>query len=53
MIDDEVHRLLDEAHGRATSILREHRELLDRMAHELIGHESLDAPALELIFQAG
>jgi cell division protease FtsH len=53
MIDDEIHRLLDEAHARAMSIIREHRGMLDRLAHELIGRESLDAPALELIFQAG
>jgi cell division protease FtsH len=53
LIDDETHRLLEEAHARATSILREHRDLLDRLAHELIGRESLDAPALELIFQVG
>ena len=53
MIDEEIHRLLDEAHTRAMAILREHRELLDRLARELIGRESLDAPALELIFQAG
>jgi cell division protease FtsH len=53
MIDQEVHKLLDEALVQATSILREHRGLLDRLARELIGRESLDAPALELIFQAG
>ena len=53
MIDEEIHRLLEEAHARAVSILREHRGMLDRLARELIGRESLDAPALELIFQAG
>jgi cell division protease FtsH len=53
VIDDEIHRLLTEALARATSILREHRSLLDRLARELIGRESLDAPALELIFQTG
>ena len=51
MIDDEIQRLLTEALARATAILREHRGLLDRLARELIGRESLDAPALELIFQ--
>ena len=53
MIDEEIQYLLDEAHARAVAILREHRELLDRLARELLGRESLDAPALELIFQAG
>ena len=52
-IDEEIRRLLDEAHARAVAILREHRALLDRLAHELIGRESLDRPSLELIFQAG
>ncbi|MBV9602110.1 MAG: ATP-dependent zinc metalloprotease FtsH [Chloroflexi bacterium] len=53
VIDDEIHRLLTAALGRATSILREHRSLLDRLARELIGRESPDAQALELIFQTG
>jgi cell division protease FtsH len=53
VIDEEIRRLLDEAYARAMTILREHREILDRLARELIGRESLDGPALELIFQAG
>ncbi|MGI9145403.1 MAG: ATP-dependent zinc metalloprotease FtsH [Chloroflexota bacterium] len=51
-IDDEIRRFLDEGYARATAILREHRDLLDRLAKELLGKESLDAPALEAIFQA-
>ncbi|MDQ6672322.1 MAG: ATP-dependent zinc metalloprotease FtsH [Chloroflexota bacterium] len=51
-IDDEIRRFLDEGYARATAILREHRDLLDRVAKELLGKESLDAPALEAIFQA-
>ena len=53
MIDEEIRRVLDEAHARAVDILRAHRVMLDRLARELIARESLDAPALELIFQAG
>jgi cell division protease FtsH len=53
MIDAEIRGLLDEAHARAVAILREHRALLDRLAHELIGRESLDGPSLELIFHSG
>jgi cell division protease FtsH len=53
LIDEEIHRLLDEGYARATDVLRNHRDLLDKLAHELIGRESLDAPSLELIFQAG
>jgi cell division protease FtsH len=52
MIDDEIRRLIDEAYVRATAILREHRALLDRLARELLGKESLDAKALEQIFAA-
>ena len=51
-IDDEIRRFLDEGYARATAILCEHRDLLDRLAKELLGQESLDAPALEAIFQA-
>jgi cell division protease FtsH len=53
LIDDEIHRLLDEAHARASSILHDHRGLLDRLARELIGRESLAASALEVIIQSG
>jgi cell division protease FtsH len=51
-IDDEIRRFLDEGYARATAILREHRDLLDRLAKELLRKESLDAGALEAIFQA-
>jgi cell division protease FtsH len=52
LIDGEIRRLLDEGYARATAILREHRDLLDRLARELLGKESLDATALERIFAA-
>jgi cell division protease FtsH len=52
LIDDEIHRLLDEGYARARSILQAHRELLDRLAGELTGKETLDALALERIFSA-
>src|SRR6266568_1728696 len=51
VIDEEIKRLIGEAYARATTILRAHREVLDHLARELIGKESLDARALELIFQ--
>jgi cell division protease FtsH len=53
MIDEEIRTLLDQAHARALAIVREHRIMLDRLATELLARETLDAPALELIFQAG
>jgi cell division protease FtsH len=51
VIDEEIHSFLEEALARATAIVREHRGLLDRLARELIGKETLDTQALELIFQ--
>jgi cell division protease FtsH len=53
LIDDEIRRLIDQSYARATSILHQYRDLLDRLARELIGKETLDAPALEHIFQMG
>ena len=52
LIDDEIRHLIDQAYARALAILHEHRAVLDRLARELLGSESLDAPALERIFQA-
>jgi cell division protease FtsH len=53
MIDEELRRVLAEAHARAVAILRANRVMLDRLARELIARESLDGPGFELIFQAG
>jgi cell division protease FtsH len=50
LIDEEIQRFLAEGFARATAILRAHRDVLDRIARELIGRESLDAPALERLF---
>jgi len=50
LIDEEVRRFLDEGFARACAILRAHLDLLERLARELIGQESLDASALERIF---
>jgi cell division protease FtsH len=52
LIDAEIYRLLNEGYARAKSIVQEHRDLLDRLAGELLGHESLDAQAVEHIFDA-
>ncbi len=43
VIDREVRRLIDEAHERARTVLRHHRDTLDRMARELVERETLDA----------
>jgi cell division protease FtsH len=41
-VDSEVRRIVDECHVEALSLLREHREKLDRLAHALLEHETLD-----------
>jgi cell division protease FtsH len=41
-IDREVNRIVDSAYERAKNILTEHREVLERLALELLEQESLD-----------
>jgi cell division protease FtsH len=47
MVDDEVKRLVDEAYARATAIIMEHRELLDRIADTLLERETIDREDLD------
>jgi cell division protease FtsH len=44
LIDEEVRRIVEEAHGEVTELLGEHREQLDSLAHALLEAETLDAP---------
>jgi cell division protease FtsH len=46
-IDDEVSRLLSEAHDQAERILLQHRDLLDRLAALLLVTETIDGEDLE------
>jgi cell division protease FtsH len=45
LIDQEVKRLIDEAHGVVTTLLTEHRAKLDSLAGALLAAETLDASA--------
>jgi cell division protease FtsH len=45
-IDDEVRRLIEEAQERARSVLREHRDLLDKLANVLLEVETLEGDSL-------
>ncbi|HEX3273445.1 MAG TPA: ATP-dependent zinc metalloprotease FtsH [Gemmatimonadales bacterium] len=47
MVDDEVKRLVDEAYARATQILGQNRELLDRIADALLERETIDREDLD------
>jgi cell division protease FtsH len=47
MVDDEVKRLVDEAYARATQILAENRDLLDRIADALLERETIDREDLD------
>jgi cell division protease FtsH len=42
LFDDEVRRIVAEAHEQVVALLRENRERLDALAHALLEHETLD-----------
>ncbi len=46
-VDDEVKRLIDEAYARATQIISENRDLLDRIAVALLDRETIDREDLD------
>jgi cell division protease FtsH len=44
LIDQEVRRIVEDAHVEVTQLLSAHREQLDHLAHALLDAETLDAP---------
>jgi cell division protease FtsH len=42
LVDDEVRRIVEEAHKEVVALLRENRDKLDSLAHALLEHETLD-----------
>jgi cell division protease FtsH len=44
LVDEEVRRILGEAHADVTRLLTEQRDKLDSLAHSLLEHETLDGP---------
>jgi cell division protease FtsH len=42
LIDDEMRRIVEEAHAQVTQLLRENRSKLDALAEALLEHETLD-----------
>jgi len=50
-IDEEVRALIEQAHDEAWSVLNDNRDILDRLARELLEQETLDHKQLEEIFK--
>jgi cell division protease FtsH len=44
LVDEEVRRIVDDAHEAATQLLSDHRSQLDNLSHALLKAETLDAP---------
>ena len=44
LVDQEVRRIVEDAHVEVTQLLTAHREQLDNLAHALLEAETLDAP---------
>jgi cell division protease FtsH len=49
-IDEEIRRLIDQAYETAVKILEAKRDILDRLAQELVRLETIEGEALEAIF---
>jgi cell division protease FtsH len=52
-LDDEVERLMTQAHQQARSVLTEHREALDRLAQALLQEEVLEREQVLAIVHGG
>lgn len=50
LVDEEVRRLVDNAHQEAFDILVENRDVLDNLVLELFEHETLDKEGVERVF---
>jgi len=50
-VDREVRALIEQAHQEAWEVLNENRDILDRLAAELLEHETLDHTRLEELFK--
>ncbi len=50
-IDDEIRRVIEEAHDKATNVLREHMDELHRLSAILIERETIDKSQFERLLQ--
>ncbi len=53
VIDEEVRRLVMDGHLKATNLIGQHRDTLERLAQALLEHETLDAREIEAIMDGG
>ncbi len=49
LIDEEVHKIIDEAHNRAVELLSAHRKVLDNMARVLIERETIYTEEVDML----
>ena len=49
LVDQEIKRLLDEAHSRARTVIEQNRDLLEGIAQALLDRETLDREEIQLI----
>lgn len=50
LVDEEVRRLIEQAHDEAYAVLTENRDILDRLALELLERETLNQAEVEQVF---
>ena len=50
-IDDEIRRMVEEAHQAAKEVLTEHREGMDRISKILLEHETIDSEQFEPLLE--
>ena len=50
-VDEEVKRILDDAHARARGVLEENRELLESIAMALLDRETLDGDEIQMLLE--
>jgi cell division protease FtsH len=49
-IDEEVNKILEQGHKRATEVLEKNRKVLDKLAAQLLEKETLEQPEFEALF---
>ena len=52
-IDEEVRRIMEEAHQKAREVIEEHREKHQLIAEKLLEYETLDAKSIKSLFETG